>query len=183
MIRMLTSLLGKRSWRTMPSKTCVLPRVPPEAPELLRQLLVLSGGLALAISRYPVGTARKHIPNSVELYEKLREELSKYGRTRATADLLLETWHECSHKLDPASKSALQYCLNIRTAAAKRSALDSQGAASASTTPADTASSLPQFTEQPAAALPVAGLAAKRPIDYDYSRGSIPSSAYEVIES
>lgn len=111
---LLSHVLGVGVWKHSVTE---LPQLePPSASSnpTIRQFLLLAGGIALVLSRCPPERREAQLPRASRLYTLLRRELKRYGRTSASATLLLEAWHETSGLLDPVSNEAFRHCLAAR---------------------------------------------------------------------
>jgi len=111
------SLFSRRrsgAWLRADDQISELPQVQADAHETTRHLLNVAGGLALVLSRCRPREVDRDYPNAAELYRVLRHDLKRYGRTSATADLMLETLHEVAERLDPVSRQSLRACLEAR---------------------------------------------------------------------
>lgn len=102
------------AWRPASDKTCELPQVQAGTHETTRHLLNVAGGLALVLSRCNEREIDREYPNAAELYRLLKHDLKRYGRTSATAELMLEASHEVSERLDPVSRHSLRASLEAR---------------------------------------------------------------------
>lgn len=89
-------------------------RLPDGASEVSRQFAVAAGGLALILSRTPPRAIQVHFPKTKALYDLLYQELRKYGKTSAGADLINEVMHEVAEHADPKTKVALKACFRDR---------------------------------------------------------------------
>lgn len=78
------------------------------------QFLVLAGGIALVLSRANPDQQRRRFRATAKLYELLKSELQRYGRTSATGMHLLDSFHEVAQELDPLSREAFKLCLEWR---------------------------------------------------------------------
>lgn len=101
-------------WRHAPFDISELPQPAACADEATRRLLLVAGGLALVLSRCHPKEVERQYPSANELYRLLRSELKRQGKTSETSDLLLETMHEVSERLDPVSRHALKASLEAR---------------------------------------------------------------------
>jgi hypothetical protein len=101
-------------WRHAPFDISELPQPAACADETTRRLLLVAGGLALVLSRCNPKEVERQYPSAYELYRLLRSELKRHGKTSETADLLLDTMHEVSERLDPVSRHALRASLEVR---------------------------------------------------------------------
>lgn len=101
-------------WRHAPFDISELPQPAACADEATRRLLLVAGGLALVLSRCNPKEVERQYPSAYELYTLLRSELKRHGKTSETADLLLDTMHEVSERLDPVSRHALRASLEVR---------------------------------------------------------------------
>jgi hypothetical protein len=108
----LSRLASSGFWRA--SSFSDLPEPYPDAPATTRQMLLLAGGLALLLSRCLPEQIDRDFPHARDLYAQLRRDLKRYGRTSASVELFLETFHEVSDKLDQLSRQALKDCLAAR---------------------------------------------------------------------
>lgn len=123
------------AWRRADDQTSELPQVCPTVHDTTRHLLNVAGGLALVLSRCPPEDAEREYPNATELYRLLRHDLRRHGRTSATTDLMLETLHEVSERLDPVSRQSLRASLEARRAHDRRKEAGSGGIASTPASP------------------------------------------------
>lgn len=98
------------AWRRAAIELCELP-VEGDPHEFNHRLLTVAGGIALVLSRCPKGMEKKHYPATAELYALIRAGMRRKGRADPHAELLLDSFHEVSGKLDPASRLALRQCL------------------------------------------------------------------------
>lgn len=101
-------------WRHAPFDISELPQPAACADEATRRLLLVAGGLALVLSRCHPKEVERQYPSANELYRLLRSELKRQGKTSETADLLLDTMHEVSERLDPVSRHALKASLEAK---------------------------------------------------------------------
>jgi hypothetical protein len=114
---MFISIFGRRrpgAWQRADDQISELPQTPADTHDTTRHLLNVAGGLALVLSRCNAREVEREYPNAAELYRLLRHDLKRYGRTSATADLMLETLHEVSERLDPVSRQSLRASLEAR---------------------------------------------------------------------
>lgn len=114
MLTEMISLIARTGiWRT--AGHTELPLLSREANPVSNQLLVVAGGLALALSRCAAEDHAKLYPRAAQLYTLLRRELKIHGRTSASSSLILEAFHETSEILDPNTRRAFQKCLEARS--------------------------------------------------------------------
>lgn len=132
---MFDSIFGRmgnsRAWRSADPKVAELPALLQDGPQMTNQLILSAGGLALVLSRHDIKQAQREYPNAYELYQVLRRDLKRYGRTTAGADLMLDALHEVAQVLDPLSRKALLYCLDARREQDKRKETAKGGAKAA----------------------------------------------------
>lgn len=112
MLNTLFARNGYSVWK--PATYTDLPALSDTVVPTTNHFLVLAGGLALVLSRQTKATIERSYPHTRELYEVLRRELKRYGRTGATSELMLETFHEVAELLDPATRNSLRECIRAR---------------------------------------------------------------------
>jgi hypothetical protein len=108
----ITRLTRTGIWRA--SDYAELPQLDHEGTGAANQLLVVAGGLALTLSRCTPAEQRQAYPNAMHLYGVLKKELRQQGKTTASAELLLDAFHETSEQLDQHSRQAFHRCLEAR---------------------------------------------------------------------
>lgn len=110
---MISKLFKTKSvWRQSPFSD--LPSLEEPLSRTSRELCIIAGGLALVLSRIPPHGIPKNYAAAAELHELLTKQLRKYGKTSATADLILKVMHEVAPVADPTTVSALKRCLEMR---------------------------------------------------------------------
>lgn len=102
-----------KAWRT--SAFSELPQVQPEAPDLIQHFCIIAGGLALILSRHTAIEVRCNFRSTLELYQELRYQLRKVGRSSASAELLNDVMHEVAQVADAHTRASLKICLHART--------------------------------------------------------------------
>lgn len=136
---------GSGAWKQAPIDIAELPQPVDGDWNMISQLLLTAGGLALVLSRCAPKEVEREYPNATELYCRLRNDLKRASRTYASAELMLETLREVSERLDPISRQSLRACLEARrdhacrVEARSRPLLDSRSLATARHAAADPA--------------------------------------------
>jgi hypothetical protein len=103
-----------RAWRRATIELCEVPMEPGSGQDDTLRLLTVAGGIALVLSRCPGAIAKRHYPATTELYKFIRTGLRRSGRVLPNAELLLDSFHEVSGKLDPVSRQAMRECLEAQ---------------------------------------------------------------------
>lgn len=107
-------LANSSTWRRAAIELCELPVEVGDAPDFTHRLLTVAGGIALVLSRCPKGLRKRHYPATTELYKLIRSGMRRQGNANPDPELLLESYHEVSGKLDPASRLAMRECLEAQ---------------------------------------------------------------------
>lgn len=101
-------------WKRAAMELCEVPVDTGAPPDINHRLLTVAGGIALVLSRCPRRLHRKHYPATAELYDLIRAGMRRNGRADPGPDLLLDSFHEVSGRLDPASRHAMRECLEMQ---------------------------------------------------------------------
>lgn len=99
------------AWRRATIELCELPLESGGTRDFTHRLLTVAGGLALVLSRCPKGDQKRQYPATLDLYRLIRAGLLRRGVCMPDPELVLESFHEVSGKLDPASRLAMRECL------------------------------------------------------------------------
>ena len=98
----------------VPSSYSGLPEIADELPPSTKALLVVAGGLSLALSRLSDEAVIRRYPCTHQLLTLLCKELKASGRTSASVVLFTNAMQEVSDLLDPWTQAALQRCVDAR---------------------------------------------------------------------